>query len=313
MPLETGTIISDLNASNPAHSDGLSQADAHMRLIKACLLATFPNINDELAVTDEQLNELAVGILSLANGSAGTPSLYFGSDTDNGIYRHAADILGISKGLTVNGAVALLSTLAVTGRISGNGAKEVGEYCQFAKLPSSLASGGTAVGTERFVLPDGSTYNIATFPALGAFLGSTYGGNGVTTFAVPDLITGNKFLRAAGGSLAVGTSQADAIKSHDAAVTGTIENHTHGWGASTDVTPTLANGGAPLSNTPTGATVGAPQVGFGIYQTSFNPINVSLSGNTGFQSDSDVTGTAAYTGATETRPANVAAYIVIKT
>ncbi len=37
-----------------------------------------------------------------------------------------------------------------------------------------------------YLVKDGSVYNVATYPALGAMLGSTYGGNGVTTFGVPD-------------------------------------------------------------------------------------------------------------------------------
>jgi hypothetical protein len=43
MPLESATYISDLNISNPANSDGLNQADDHMRLIKSTLKSTFPN------------------------------------------------------------------------------------------------------------------------------------------------------------------------------------------------------------------------------------------------------------------------------
>ncbi len=38
-----------------------------------------------------------------------------------------------------------------------------------------------------YVLCDGGTYTYATYPALGNRLGATFGGNGVTTFGVPDL------------------------------------------------------------------------------------------------------------------------------
>jgi microcystin-dependent protein len=37
-----------------------------------------------------------------------------------------------------------------------------------------------------YLIKDGTIYNVATYPALGARLGATFGGNGVTTFAVPD-------------------------------------------------------------------------------------------------------------------------------
>ncbi len=38
-----------------------------------------------------------------------------------------------------------------------------------------------------YLLCDGSVYNFSTYPYLGARLGSKFGGNGITTFGVPDL------------------------------------------------------------------------------------------------------------------------------
>jgi microcystin-dependent protein len=37
-----------------------------------------------------------------------------------------------------------------------------------------------------YLIKDGTIYSSSTFPALAAILGSTFGGNGITTFAVPD-------------------------------------------------------------------------------------------------------------------------------
>ena len=44
----------------------------------------------------------------------------------------------------------------------------------------------SACTVPPYLLKDGSLYSTATFPALGAMLGSTFGGNGVSTFGVPD-------------------------------------------------------------------------------------------------------------------------------
>lgn len=44
----------------------------------------------------------------------------------------------------------------------------------------------TACTVLPYLVKDGTTYNVSAYPALGALLGSTYGGNGATTFAVPD-------------------------------------------------------------------------------------------------------------------------------
>lgn len=65
MGLETGTYISDLNASNPASGDAKSQGDDHIRLVKSTILATFPNVTGAVTKTHTQINALAA---SGANG-----------------------------------------------------------------------------------------------------------------------------------------------------------------------------------------------------------------------------------------------------
>lgn len=44
----------------------------------------------------------------------------------------------------------------------------------------------TACTVQPYLVKDGSTYSTASYTALAQLLGSTYGGNGVTTFGVPD-------------------------------------------------------------------------------------------------------------------------------
>jgi hypothetical protein len=58
MGLETSTYVNGLNSSNPAATDGLSQADDHLRLIKANLLSTFPNLSAAMTATAAELNIL---------------------------------------------------------------------------------------------------------------------------------------------------------------------------------------------------------------------------------------------------------------
>ena len=57
MALETGTYINSLNTSNPAATDALSQADEHLRLIKATVKATFPNVDAAVTATPTELNK----------------------------------------------------------------------------------------------------------------------------------------------------------------------------------------------------------------------------------------------------------------
>ena len=59
MALETASFIDGLNSSNPAATDALAQADDHLRLIKAAIKATFPNITGAVTLTQAQINALA--------------------------------------------------------------------------------------------------------------------------------------------------------------------------------------------------------------------------------------------------------------
>lgn len=65
MALESGTYIDSLNASNPVATDGLAQADDHLRLIKSTVKATFPNVTGAITSTHAELNILD-GVTSTA-------------------------------------------------------------------------------------------------------------------------------------------------------------------------------------------------------------------------------------------------------
>lgn len=51
----------------------------------------------------------------------------------------------------------------------------------------AMPSWVTSCTKAPYLLCDGTVYNVADYPPLGARLGSTFGGNGITTFGVPDL------------------------------------------------------------------------------------------------------------------------------
>jgi hypothetical protein len=76
MAVETASFISQLNASYPSGTDRVHQGDDHIRLLKAVLKATFPNISGPVTATQDQLN---------AQASLGVPTgaivAWYGSDT----------------------------------------------------------------------------------------------------------------------------------------------------------------------------------------------------------------------------------------
>lgn len=65
MALESATYISDLNVSNPAAGDGAAQGDDHLRLIKATLKATFPNVTGAVTLSHTELNAILGRLTSL--------------------------------------------------------------------------------------------------------------------------------------------------------------------------------------------------------------------------------------------------------
>jgi len=56
------------------------------------------------------------------------------------------------------------------------------EWAGVTAMPAWVA----ACSVRPYLLNDGGVYNISDYPILGARFGSTFGGNGLTTFAVPD-------------------------------------------------------------------------------------------------------------------------------
>lgn len=58
MPLETATYITSLVVTNPDGSDQKATADDHIRLIKACLRRSFPQIDGAVSLSHTQLMRL---------------------------------------------------------------------------------------------------------------------------------------------------------------------------------------------------------------------------------------------------------------
>ena len=78
MALETGTYIDSLVAANPAATDALSQADDHLRLIKATLKATFPSVTGAIEATHTAINTKVAEPVSAITSDGTDPSLATG-------------------------------------------------------------------------------------------------------------------------------------------------------------------------------------------------------------------------------------------
>lgn len=180
MPLESATYISGLNSSNPAATDALAQADDHIRLIKAALLATFPNINGAMTATEEQLNALS-GLATDGVAIIDDDGAFFASDTNTGIVRPGADQVALRTGGT--------NRLSVTDTTITAGASVAyaGGTGQLVPSGTILDYAGTTEPTG-YLFCYGQAVSRSTYSTLFTLLGTTFGvGDGSSTFNLPDL------------------------------------------------------------------------------------------------------------------------------
>jgi microcystin-dependent protein len=216
MPLETGTYISDLVTTNPAHTDGLNNADGHLRLLKSAIKATFPNINAAVTASDEDLNNLSaqltggVSILAdtgvhfktNANDGVTNPALRkvdivganagntasvviaeFDSSTLQTSLKGAVDVVGnatIHGNETVAGSLTVTGGLSVTGSILGPGTVPIGGMVMW--LTDTLPTDGD------WCWANGQGLSRSTYATLFGLWSTRYGvGDGSTTFNVIDM------------------------------------------------------------------------------------------------------------------------------
>lgn len=195
MPLETATYISSLVATNPQTSDQQNQGDDHLRLIKAALLATFPNITGAVTATHTAINSIA-GWLTSGAVILATAGAFFSADADTGVRNPAADQLALRTGgadrlLASNSGVAITGNASVSGSATVTGLQTAGA---FGGGSGELVPVGTVLDYAGATEPTGYLFcygqavSRTTYAALFAALSTTYGtGNGTTTFNLPDL------------------------------------------------------------------------------------------------------------------------------
>lgn len=119
MALESGTYIDSLVSTNPAATDGLAQADDHMRLIKATILASFPNITGAMTATHTVLNGLDARVTAIESGvhASGTKMLFQQSTAPTGWTKdttHDDKALRVVTGTASSGGTNAFSTLDAT-------------------------------------------------------------------------------------------------------------------------------------------------------------------------------------------------------
>lgn len=137
MALETGTFISDLVSTNPVASDNVSQGDDHIRLLKATIKATFPNIAGAVTPTHTELSRL---------GTTGSPTfgaLTLESTSDTASAGPVLDLFRNSASPAAND---------ILGRLTFSGEDAVGTQNDYARIEGILIdpTNGSEDGAIRF-------------------------------------------------------------------------------------------------------------------------------------------------------------------
>jgi len=149
MALESAIYIDGLVATNPVSTDPLSSADDHMRLIKATIKATFPNITGAVTVTQADLNAVTTPAFP-----SGTRMLFQQTAAPTGWTKdtsHNDKALRIVSGTVGSGGTNGLSTLDATAvgtinsSISGNTESKV---LSIAQLPAHTHTGSVDLRTN---------------------------------------------------------------------------------------------------------------------------------------------------------------------
>ena len=157
MALETASYINGLVATNPTATDTVAQADDHIRLIKAAIKATFPNVTGAITATHTILNGLDARVTTLESTPAfpsGTRMLFQQTAAPTGWTKDAAHddkALRVVSGTVGSGGTNGLSTLdatavgTITSSIAGSTASHT---LTTSQIPSHTHSGNVNLRTN---------------------------------------------------------------------------------------------------------------------------------------------------------------------
>lgn len=155
MPVEQPTYISDLVPEWPLGVDGKSAGDDHIRLIKAVLQNTFPELDGAVTATVGEINSLANGLIYIPiNPEDGNPSrwaAYSPDDSSTWIpFQHGkatVEQMQVNENLSVNFAM-MRDIFFPVGHVIINNGNNPANYLGFGTWQQQsgfLAGVGTAV------------------------------------------------------------------------------------------------------------------------------------------------------------------------
>jgi hypothetical protein len=174
MALETASFIDGLNSTNPVATDGLAQADDHIRLIKSSVKATFPSITGAV-----NADHVEISTLSGYTGTTADHNLTSGLAAAGVTSTHVGHLNGVSSNIQTQ--LNNLSTSITNTNNNLASAVPTGMVMMWSGAANAIPSGyvlcdgnnSTPDLRDRFVVGAGSGYAV----------GNTGGSSSVTLTA----------------------------------------------------------------------------------------------------------------------------------
>jgi hypothetical protein len=174
MGLESATFINGLVETNPTSSDNANQGDNHLRLIKAALKATFPNITGAVTANEATLN---TPYLPLAGGTA------TGAITAPGFVGNASTATALQTARTING-VSFNGTANITFGTDSVAEGATNLYFSNARARAAISASGDIAYNP--------TTGVISYSAAAAPVTSVGGRTGAITLTSTDVAEGSR-------------------------------------------------------------------------------------------------------------------------
>jgi len=263
MSVENAVYINTLNDALPAHTDGLDEADSHMRLIKQVLQATFPNVAGAVGATDVDLTNLSAALVTLAALVISAPNLtlantFTGPCTFSGGLSSTTflNAVNVQKGgfeLVPTGIIAMW-------------------WGQQTNIPGgwNICDGTNGTPDMRGLYVIGAGTEVVNGVTVGYPAGSTGGANSVTVTTVPSVAHNHTgFTDNGGGQVLSATTDLQGSHSHggsDAPTALTIDQipaHDHGLTGHGNILVQSGSGNAAQGGSGSVSLIAAASVGNG--------------------------------------------------
>lgn len=231
MTVESATYIDDLNSSYPATNDEKQEGDDHIRLIKAVLLATFPNIAGAVSPTHTELNyvdgvtssiqdQIDALVGGMSSIDSGTVMLFVQTAAPTGWTKsttHNDKTLRIVSGTASNGGSVAFSTLF--GRTATDA-----HTLTTTQIPAHTHTGPSHTHTVTGTAASDGVHSHSL--AWGAALGYSAGGGGSAALATGSTVNTTSIANSAAHTHSV-TGTAAAAGTGNTGSAGSSGSHTH--------------------------------------------------------------------------------------